>query len=129
MVTIRKCIWTDKCVDVCLPVPSCCRGSVACVSCGCEAGGCDAGCGGSDAGCGGACCQFRVPVPAPPQCCKMGTKKILLRGYCEIQVPRYRCVVTGCGDGCGEGAPADEAAPVAPAPAVQAMFAAPLPPM
>jgi hypothetical protein len=149
--TVKKVIWKCECKPFCLPLPTCCKGCTKCVvcscggcdagccdaACGCDAGCCDGACGSCGSGCGRTLC---VPVQAPPKCGKVCKKKILFRGFCEIEVPVYKCVVKCGGAGCcapgccGEGAPAEPAAPeapAAPAPAPEARITglAPLPPM
>lgn len=157
--TVKKVIWRCECKPFCLPLPSCCKGCTQCVDCCAQCGGCgcDAcggtacgscgGCGCSDCGsCGGCGVIHKVHVQAQPRCGNVRTKKVLYRGYCEIEVPVYKCVVTcggngccgdpgccdpGCGGGCGCGGGEviiGGAAPV-PAPEAQAADLAPLPPM
>jgi hypothetical protein len=83
----------------------------------------------------------KVHVQAQPQCGPVRTKKVLYRGYCEIEVPVYKCVVQCGGNGCCgdpgccdaacgvEGGVAAEGGITAPAPEAQAYGLAPLPPM
>jgi hypothetical protein len=144
--TVARPCFKVECEPFCLPLPRCCKS--CCGGCGCKT---TCGCCVDDSeecGCPSSCCH-RVPVEKMPRCGKVRMKKKLFVAECEIEVPKYSCVVRyccpsccrdpgccgacrdpGCCDpGCGVVEEEQEAEPQpAPAPDDQAWDIAPLPP-
>jgi hypothetical protein len=119
MKKVTKTVWVVECEEFCPSLPGCACGGHGCGTCGaasCDGASCDP------------CASLRKPM-VPPKCCAVRTRKKLVKKEIECEVPVYKCVVAGCGNGsgCGEDAPdpAKAAPPVAIAPLPPLPLAAP----
>jgi hypothetical protein len=88
--TVTRPCFKVECEPFCPPLPRCCKSS--CGGCGCNT---TCGCcvDESEERCCPAYCCHKVPVERMPKCGKVRVKKKLLVAECEIEVPKYECVV------------------------------------